>query len=129
MLPGSDLRALARRPPEKRTVFSEYHATGSTSAGYMVRRGDWKLVHYVGHAPQIFDLGADPRETRDLAGRAETTAIQAELDGELRLIVDSDAANAMAFADQDRRIQQLGGAEVIRAKSLIENALIDFIGL
>ena len=119
MLPGTDLRIVAQNPPESRTVFSEYHAAGSTSAGYMVRRGDWKLVHYVGHTPQLFDLGADPRETRDLAGREETSAIQTELDGELRRIVDPDAANALAFADQYLRIQQLGGAEAIRAKAEI----------
>ena len=27
---------------------------------YMLRQGRWKYVHYVGHAPQLFDLEADP---------------------------------------------------------------------
>lgn len=118
-LPGCDLRKLAKIEPEDRIVFSEYHAAGSSSAGYMVRKGDWKLVHYVGHPPQLFDLANDPLEANDLSGKDETAAIQAELDRELRKIVDPDAADAMAFADQALRIEQLGGADAIRAKTEI----------
>lgn len=119
LLPGEDLRALAQRPPEDRTAFSEYHAAGSTTAGFMVRRGNWKLIQYVGHAPQLFDLGSDPRETKDLAGRAETAGIQTMLVRELRRIVDPEAANRQAFADQDRRIRELGGVDAIRAREEI----------
>ncbi len=32
----------------------------------MVRHGRWKYVHISGHPPQLFDLAADPAETRDL---------------------------------------------------------------
>ena len=43
----------------------------------------------------------------NLAGRSETAGIQAELDRELRNIVDPEAANAAAFADQEKRIEEL----------------------
>ena len=33
----------------------------------MLRSGRWKLVHYQGHRPQLFDLAADPGEIDDLA--------------------------------------------------------------
>ena len=115
-LPGSDLRKIAQDAPTDRVVFSEYHAAGSASGGFMVRKGSWKLVYYVGHAPQLFNLDDDPHETRDQSGEAETAAIQAELEDELRRIVDPEAANAMAFADQAQRIEQLGGADAIRAR-------------
>lgn len=118
-LPGSDLREIARNPSRDRVVFSEYHAAGSTSGGFMVRKGDWKLVYYVGHTPQLFNLAEDPREKSDLSGREGTTAIQAELESELRRIVDPEAADALAFSDQARRIEQLGGEEVIRSKAEI----------
>jgi choline-sulfatase len=32
----------------------------------MIRSGDWKLVYYHGYPPQLFDLKADPDESRDL---------------------------------------------------------------
>lgn len=118
-LPGTDLRELAKSARPHRIVFSEYHAAGSSSAGFMVRKGDWKLVLYVGHPPQLFNLAKDPLEANDLSGQSEYVDIQAELDGELRKIVDPEAANDMAFADQAARIAQLGGAKAIRAKTEI----------
>ena len=33
----------------------------------MIRKGNWKLVHYEGFAPQLFDLKADPDEIKTLA--------------------------------------------------------------
>ena len=86
------------------------------TGAYMVRQGDWKLVHYVGHAPQLFDLAADPFEEHDLAGRPETADIQGRLYDELHRIVDPDAADRRAFADQRARIERLGGVEAILAR-------------
>lgn len=85
----------------------------------MVRKGDWKLVYYVGHPPQLFNIAEDPREIVDLSGQEITAKIQADLEAELRGIVDPEAASAQAFADQAMRIKQLGGVNVIRAKAEI----------
>ena len=115
-LPGESLVALAREQPAERVVFSEMHDDGSMTGAYMVRQGDWKLVHYVGHAPQLFDLAADPFEEHDLAGRPETADIQGRLYDELHRIVDPDAADRRAFADQRARIERLGGVEAILAR-------------
>ena len=85
----------------------------------MVRKGDWKLIYYVGHQPQLFNLADDPRERNDLSGQEGTKEIQSELEAELRYIVDPEAADAMAFSDQAKRIQELGGEEAIRSKAEI----------
>ena len=82
----------------------------------MVRRGDWKLVHYVGYPPELFHLAADPYEERNLAGRPETAEIQRRLYDELHRVVDPDAADRRAFADQQARIERLGGVEAILAR-------------
>ncbi|MCA2011551.1 sulfatase-like hydrolase/transferase [Cereibacter sphaeroides] len=110
--PGENLYAIARAPeaPE-RVVFSEYHATGSISAGYMLRRGRWKYHYYVGFPPELFDLQADPEELVDLGQDPTHAAIRAELHAALCAIVDAEAANAQAFADQDALIARLGGPE------------------
>jgi choline-sulfatase len=42
--------------------------------------------------------------------------MRAELEGELRKIVDPDAVNARAFADQERKIAAHGGPEAIRRR-------------
>ena len=79
----------------------------------MVRKGDWKLVHYVGYPPQLFDLSTDPFETCDLAGRPATADFQANLYDALHEIVDPEAVNERVFAEQRARIEQLGGVEGI----------------
>lgn len=33
----------------------------------MIRRGPWKLIHYEGHEPMLFNLDEDPNEFNDRA--------------------------------------------------------------
>ena len=116
MLPGDSLIRLAREQPADRVVFSEIHDDGSMTGEFMVRQGDWKLVHYVGHPPQLFDLAADPFEKRDLGGRPEAAEIRSRLYDELYALVDPEAVDRAAFADQRARIERLGGVEAILSR-------------
>ncbi|WP_171236227.1 sulfatase-like hydrolase/transferase [Ruegeria sp. HKCCA6837] len=118
-LPGVSLRQLAREPDDPdRTILSEYHDGGSTTGTFMVRWQQWKYVHYVGHDPQLFDLATDPNELRDLVALQSdgAFALAALAEGERRLrgICDPDAVNALCFADQKARIEELGGEEACR---------------
>ena len=45
----------------------------------MVRSGRWKLVHYEGYRPQLFDLEADPQELSDLAEDPRYAALRGQL--------------------------------------------------
>jgi len=47
-------------------TFSEHYPRHGAPAGRMVRSGRWKLVHYEGYPPQLFDLESDPNEFNDL---------------------------------------------------------------
>lgn len=114
-LPGTSLRALATAPDDPgRTGFSEYHDGGSTTGTFMIRWQDWKYVHYVGHAPQLFDLATDPDELHDRAGDPACAAALAEGARRLHAICDPEAVNAQCFADQCARIEALGGYEACR---------------
>ena len=60
--------------PWQDETFSEYCTdevppwTGSMAVRQrMIRSGDWKLIYYHGYPPQLFNLKADPGESRDLA--------------------------------------------------------------
>lgn len=95
----------------EREVFSEYHAVGAVSGGFMLRRGRWKYHHYVGFAPELFDLETDPEETRDVAADPTYAAVLADMESRLRQICNPDAVDAQAFADQDALIESFGGRE------------------
>ena len=116
-LPGDNLIELIRERPAGRVVFSEYHAAGSMTGQFMLRQDKWKLVCHVGYPSQLFDLSADPFEANDLAGRPEVAHIESRLYDELEKIVDPDAVNRLAFADQQARIDRLGGADGILSRA------------
>ena len=56
-------------------VFAEYHAAGSRRGAFMLRDGPHKLIYHVDAPRQLFDLAADPDESRDLAATAAGSAI------------------------------------------------------
>lgn len=113
-LPGQSLVEIANAPcnPE-RVAFGEYHAAASITAMYMVRKGRWKYIHHVGFQPELFDLETDPGETRDLGTDPAHAATVAMMEAELRKIIDPEAVNARAFADQEAKIARNGGVEAL----------------
>jgi choline-sulfatase len=114
-LPGQSLFQLAPDDRE-RTVFGEYHAAGAVSGVFMLRRDHWKYVHYVGFPPQLFDLEADPEELHDLACDPACAEILAQFEGELRAMLDPEAVDARAKADQAAIIERHGGREAVLAR-------------
>jgi choline-sulfatase len=111
-LPGLPLDEVALAAP-RRTVLCEYHATGAATGAFMIRKGRFKFVYYAGMRPQLFDLDADPQETRDLAQEAGYSGLAADCERELRAVVDPEAADALAKFDQAARIAAFGGREAI----------------
>ncbi|MDE2920695.1 MAG: sulfatase-like hydrolase/transferase [Chloroflexota bacterium] len=106
-------------PLPDRTVFAEYHASGCREAMYMLRDGTHKYVHHVGDPPQLFDLSADPDETRDLATDPKSGLLLERFERHLRTVVDPEAVDRAAKADQARRVQAGGGLELISRRGPI----------
>jgi choline-sulfatase len=112
-LPGHSLLDIAQGYVPQRTVLSEYHAAGALTGSYMIRYGHYKYVYYVGLPPMLFDLEADPQERNDLAPDASYVQVLSECDARLRRVVDPEAADAQARADQRQFIDRHGGVEAI----------------
>lgn len=110
--PGRSLIELANEPRD-RVVMAEYHAVGSDTGQFMIRRGRWKYVHYVGARPQLFDLQSDPEELHDLSDSPDHAQVQEDMLKELQKICDPDETDAMAFADQAAVIAAHGGKDGI----------------
>ena len=119
-LPGDSLLRIARheanettaeahhhddryRGTSERAVLSEYHHMGMLNAGFMLKRGDYKLCHYVGSEPQLFNVGVDPLENDDLALKPEYAAIRNEMEVALRGVVNPEQEDARAKENQRLR--------------------------
>lgn len=108
----SDLYSILKNPDDKeRVVFSEYHAAGAVSGAFMLRKGRWKLIHYIGFEDELFDLENDPEELHNRAHDPECVDVLDKLHAELRKICDPDQTDAQAFQDQADLIVEHGGRE------------------
>ena len=64
----------------------------------------------------LFDLERDPCERADLGRDPAFTAVIRECEAQLRAIVDPEAADAAARADQRAHIEKYGGAQAILSR-------------
>lgn len=111
--PGIALQALARNGDFDRAILSEYHDGGSPTGMFMLRNTRWKYNYYPGYAAELFDMREDPDEQIDLAESEAHAGIRAQCHTQMLTLVDPDAANERAFADQAARIEELGGIEAV----------------
>ncbi|MDH4293521.1 MAG: sulfatase, partial [Betaproteobacteria bacterium] len=112
-LPGHSLIDIAQGQVPPRTILSEYHAAGAVCGASMIRHGQWKYIHYATLPPMLFDLAADPEERKDLGRDPAHKAVIAECEAALRKVVDPEAADKLAKADQQAMIRKFGGEEAI----------------
>ncbi len=114
------------RPQPERPILSEYHDGGSPCGFYMLRQGPWKYVCYAeGHPPLLFNIDQDPRELNNLAGDVDHDETLKTLHKQLLQILDPEEVNRQAFADQAKRIEALGGLELIRSMPSFNHTPID----
>ena len=122
--PGESLWKIANEADRDRTIFAEYHAIASRNAYYMLSDRRYKFVYHVGGPPQLFDLLEDPLEVNDLAIDADdvTGSLLAEYEKRLRDILDPEAVDTQAKADQKRLIDDLGGRDAVVARGSFMNS-------
>ena len=121
-LPGGSLWQIASAADGERTVFSEYHAVGSRSASYMLRRRRYKYLYHVGESAQLFDLVADPLEQNDLINAPECRFLAADFKRELTALLNPEAVDARAKAAQRAKVEEAGGEEAVRKKGAFDNS-------
>ena len=111
--PGIALQTLANSDDFERPILSEYHDGGSPTGMFMLRNKRWKYNYYPGYAPELFDMQGDPDELTDLAVSEAHAEILLDCHRQMLTLVDPEAANKLAFADQAAKIEELGGVEAI----------------
>ncbi|MDO6728252.1 sulfatase-like hydrolase/transferase [Cognatishimia sp. 1_MG-2023] len=115
--PGQSLVDMANAEDDlDRVVFAEYQAMGAIAGAFMIRKGRWKYVHYLGMNPELYDLYADPDELNNLGVDPAYSKICLELEQELRQICTPEQVDQHAREDQARIIATHGGQEFIVSK-------------
>ncbi|MBT8155587.1 sulfatase-like hydrolase/transferase [Epibacterium ulvae] len=94
-----------------RAVISQYHAAGSPSGAFMLRKGRFKLCLFVGYAPMLFDLEADPFERTDLSKDPSNREILDQMQHKLCEQLQEHPVNIdiLARADQQKLVAAYGG--------------------
>ena len=113
-LPGCSLFRLATDSDDPdRVAFSEYHAAGAVSGEFMVRKGRYKYIHYVGMTPSLFDLETDPEELIDLGEDPAHRPVVEGMEVILREICNPDTVDRRAKEDQAALVERHGGREAV----------------
>ena len=112
--PGDSLFSVANNSTDmSRTIFSEYHAAGSISASFMIRKNKYKYIHYVGYKPELYDMENDPEELLDISERQDSQKILKEYEKILRDILDPEKADESAKKYQRELVEAYGGREYL----------------
>ncbi len=113
-LPGKSILPIAEGLKyEPRLAISEFHANASITGGFMLRKGNFKLIYYVGYKPQLFNLNKDPHELVDISENPAYAYTLAEMIEELRRIMNPEAVNAKVKQQQMDRLNDHGGIAAI----------------
>ena len=83
-------------------AFSESHSEGNCTGSFMIRKGDWKYIHFSYYDDLLFNLADDPGEFNNLIDKPETADIQKELKDILYSLLDPEETTLRAFHAQDK---------------------------
>lgn len=114
--PGKSLlRIVDVEDDPKRTIFAEYHAVGAPTGVFLIRKGCYKLIHYVDYDPELFDIESDPLEKKDLASNPKYTSVLNDLQRELSSICNPKEVDNRAKKDQAALVEKHGGRDAVIA--------------
>lgn len=89
---------------KQRFAYSESHSEGNCTGSFMIRKGDWKYIHFTWYDDLLFNVAQDPGEFNNLIDKPETADIQAELKKILMSQVDPEKVTLRAFQAQDKML-------------------------
>ena len=101
---GQSLLPLARGGTREAPVYMEYAAEGTQAPLVTIREGKWKFNHCEIDPPQLFDLEADPHETRNLAEDPDYAGTLAEFQAKVRARWDMQRFDAEVRESQAQRL-------------------------
>jgi len=99
-------------------AFCETHSEGNCTGSFMIRKGDWKYIHFTWYDDLLFNVKDDPNELINLIDNEKTNEIKSELKKILNSLLNTEEVTIHAFKRQESMLKDW-------AKRLSENELFD----
>lgn len=88
-------------------AYSECHSEGNCTGSFMIRRGDWKYIHFTWYDDLLFNLADDPGEFHNLIDNPSAVHIRDELRDILHSLVNPEAVTLQAFHTQKKMLDDM----------------------
>ena len=92
-------------------AYSESHSEGNTAGGFVIRKGDWKYIHFTWYGDLLFNVAEDPGEFHNRVDDPGTRSVVRELREILYSQVDPEEVTRRAFATQERMLAKFARAK------------------
>lgn len=99
-------------------AYSECHSEGNCTGSFMIRKGNWKYIHFTWYDDLLFNIADDPGEFNNLINDPSTAEIQSELKEILHSLVDPEEVTIRAFRKQEEMLRGM-------AEKMTEDQLFD----
>jgi len=90
-----------------RFAYSECHCSGNLTGTFMVRRGDWKYIHFAWYDGLLFNLADDPGELVNRFHDPAASGALDELQQVLRSQIDPEEVTRRGFDAQARKLSEI----------------------
>ena len=101
-------------------AYSESHSEGNCTGSFMIRRGDWKYLHFTWYDHLLFNVAEDPGEFSNLIDDPNAAGVHDELRDILHSQVDPERITRRAFRAQENVLQAM-------ADRMTEDELFDVL--
>jgi choline-sulfatase len=88
-------------------AFSECHSEGNCTGSFMIRKGDWKYIHFTWYDDLLFNVKNDPGEFNNLIEDPSTKEIQEELKSILFSLLNPEEVTVKAFQTQEKFLKNM----------------------
>jgi choline-sulfatase len=119
-LRGTDMSPLISDKPGGAPpfVYAENHSEGNITGSFMVRKGDWKYLHFTWYDDLLFNLNDDPGEFQNRLEDPQAAPVLEELRSILNAQVDSEKITLQAFQKEEQMLKDM--AESMTEEELVE---------
>lgn len=88
-------------------AYAESNSEGNLTGSYMIRKGNWKYIHFTWYDNLLFNLATDPGEFTNRIDDPSAKEIQQELKGILYSLVDPEEITKRGFQEQEEFLDSL----------------------